>query len=99
MNILRLSVKSKYGESELVKGLILNAITEEKKRLEYALKVSLKAIKEYETKYGLSTPVFLEKFKKGEIQENDDTFSWWAETRLIKELEEKLKTLEGIEIC
>jgi hypothetical protein len=41
----------------------------------------------------------LEKFKKGEIQENDETFSWWAETRLIKELEEKLKTLEGIEIC
>ncbi len=42
---------------------------------------------------------FIEKFKKGEIKENDETFEWWAETKLAGELAEKLKALKDIEIC
>ena len=42
---------------------------------------------------------FIEKFRKGEIEENDETFDWWAETKLANVLQEKIKTIEDIEIC
>lgn len=47
----------------------------------------------------MSSAAFIEKFKNGEIEENDDTFNWWAEYKLRSELSQKIKTIEDIEIC
>ena len=42
---------------------------------------------------------FIEKCRKGEIEENNETFDWWAEMKLANVLQEKIKTIEDIEIC
>ena len=48
--------------------------------------MSISKIKKYEEKYGISTSIFIEKFRNGEIEEKDDTFNWWAEKKLVTEL-------------
>lgn len=61
--------------------------------------MSLSKTKKYEEKYGISTSVFIEKFRNREIEEDDDTFNWWAEEKLVNELKQKLSIIENIEIC
>ena len=94
-----INIKSVHGEFELIKGLLPDGIREERKKIEYALNLSDDVIKKFEYKYGISSSSFLEKFKTGNIDENEETFQWWAETKLTDELREKLKALTEIEIC
>ncbi len=97
--MVSINVKSSSGELEIVKGLLREGINEEKRKIDFAISVTDDKIEKYEAKYGMSTASFIEKFKKGEIKENDETFEWWAETKLAGELAEKLKALKDIEIC
>ncbi len=94
-----LNVKSISGEAETVKGLLTEGLEEEKRRIKFAIEMSISKIKKYEEKYGISTSIFIEKFRNGEIEEKDDTFNWWAEKKLITELNQKLSLIENIEIC
>lgn len=97
--MISINVKSASGEIETIKKLLFGGLDEERKRIEYAFNMTVRAIKKFEEKFGISTDIFLEKFKSGEIKENEDTFEWWAETKLADELREKLKTITSIEIC
>jgi len=93
------NVKSSHGEEATLKELLMEGIREEKKKVEYALSVSSGIISGKEGKYGMSSTEFLEKFKSGEIAENEDTFQWWAEYKLLNILKEKFETLNHVEIC
>lgn len=97
--MVTLNVKSVYGEEETVKKILQDGLEEERKRIEYALDITLKAIKAFEKKTGMSTDIFIEKFRSGEIEENEETFEWWAEAKLANDLKEKLQTITTIEIC
>ena len=97
--MVTVNVKSASGDVDTVKELILEGLKEEKKRIEFALERTTSIVKAYEEKYGISTSVFIEKFKRGEIEENDDTFDWWAEAKMSNELLEKIHTIANIEIC
>lgn len=97
--MITVNIKSINGEFETLKGLLFDGIREEKKKIEYALELSDEIIRKYEQKYDISTSFFLEKFRKGDIEENEETFQWWAEVKLANELKEKLKAITGIEIC
>jgi hypothetical protein len=94
-----LNIKINHGEAHLISNLISRAIAEEKKRLELVLEMTNQKLHEFERKYGFSTVVFLEKFQKGEIPEDDTVFSWWAESKIANELQKNLKALEELEIC
>lgn len=97
--MVTISVKSMSGERETVEKFLIDGLNEEKKRIEFALETTTSTMNKFEEQYGISTSVFIDKFKKGDIEENDETFVWWAETKLAKELKEKLKTITDIEIC
>lgn len=97
--MVTVNVKSTTGDVDTVKELIIEGLKEEKKRIEFALERTTSIVKAYEEKYGISTSVFIEKFKRGEIEENDDTFDWWAEVKMANELREKINTIANIEIC
>lgn len=97
--MVTLNVKSASGELDTVRGLLAEGLDEEKRRIRYATEVSASKIKKYEEKYGISTKTFLEKFKNKEIEEDEDTFTWWAEERLLTELNQKLSIIENITIC
>ena len=94
-----INITSSHGEDATLKELLIEGIKEEKKKVEYALSISSGIISNKESKYGIPTGEFLEKFKKGEINEDEDTFQWWTEYKLWNILREKLETLNHIEIC
>ncbi len=97
--MVTLNVKSVSGEIETIRKFLQDGLEEEKRRVEYALDLTVKTVKNFEAKFGMSTGIFLEKFKSGEIKESEETFEWWAEAKLAGELKEKLKTITSIEIC
>ncbi|MCF6158437.1 MAG: hypothetical protein E3K32_07660 [wastewater metagenome] len=97
--MVTLNVKSISGEAETIKELLAGGLEEEKRRIKFAVEMSVSKIKKYEEKYGISTSAFIEKFRNKEIEENDETFNWWAEEKLLNELKEKLSIIENIEIC
>ena len=97
--MVTLNVKSISGEAETIKELLAGGLEEEKRRIKFAIEMSVSKIKQYEEKYGISTSIFIEKFRNREIEENDDTFNWWAEKKLVTELNQKLSLIENIEIC
>ncbi|UCH97228.1 MAG: hypothetical protein JSV88_10360, partial [Candidatus Aminicenantes bacterium] len=81
------------------KKVVSDGILEERKKIKYALEKTNRIIKKYEKKHRMTSEKFLQDFQKGEIQENNDTFEWWAELKVSRELEEKLQMVETIEIC
>ena len=97
--MITVNIKSINGEFETLKGLLFDGIREEKRKIEYALGLSDEIIRKFEQKYDISTSSFLEKFKRGDIEENEETFQWWAEVKVANELKEKLKAITEIEIC
>ncbi len=94
-----INIKSSSTDIETIRSFISEALKEERKKIEYALEVTIAAIKRFEEKFGLTTNMFLKDFKEGNIEESEETFEWWAEAKLENELRKKLEMIEGIEIC
>lgn len=94
-----IKISSKKGRPEALEKYVSDGLMEEKKRLEFALKLTKTQLEEFEKKFSKSTEEFLTQFKAGAIEENTETFEWWAETKLLKELEEEMSVLENVEIC
>lgn len=94
-----ISISSQAGKKETLRSLLLDGINDEKKKIEYALSLSSEIIKGKENFHKISSVDFLDKFKRGEIKEDDDTFQWWAELKLADTLKEKLETIYHLEIC
>ncbi len=97
--MLELNLRTTSGDISSFKRIVSDGILEEKKKIDYALEKSTRIIKRYEEEYKMSSEEFLKRFKRGEIEEDNDTFSWWAELKVSKELEEKLLMVDTIEIC
>lgn len=97
--MVTLNVKSISGGEETVKKILQDGLEEERKRVEYALNMTMNAIRIFEERFAMSTDIFIEKFRSGEIEENQETFEWWAETKLADKLKETLQTITTIEIC
>jgi len=97
--MLELNLRTPSGDISSFKRIVSDGILEEKKKLDYALEKTTSIIKGYEEAFQMSSEEFLQRFKKGEIEENNDTFSWWAELKVNKELEEKILMVDMIEIC
>jgi hypothetical protein len=97
--MLELSLKSEYGDIYALKKIVSNGISEERKKIVYALEKTFGIIKSFEGKYKMTSEEFLKRFQKDEIEESGDLFEWWAELKVTKELEEQLQLVEGIEIC
>jgi hypothetical protein len=97
--MLELNLKTTSGDISSFKKIVSDGILEEKKKIDYALEKTARIIKRYEEEYNMSSEDFLKRFKKGEIEEDNDTFTWWAELKVCKELEEKLLMVDTIYFC
>ena len=97
--MLELNLKTTSGDISSFKKIVADGIQEEKKKIDYALEKTARIIKRYEEEYKMTSEDFLTRFSKGEMEEDDETFTWWAELKVSKELEEKLLMVDTIEIC
>jgi hypothetical protein len=94
-----LNLKTSSPDISVFKKIVANGISGERKKIEYALNKSLEIIQKYEKEYNMSSEDFSQRFHKNEIEESGATFEWWAELKVARELEEKLKLVDSIEIC
>lgn len=74
------------------------AIENEKKMLTSKIAVYGARLNEYEKKYGMTTDVFLKKFDEGELGDEEQWFEWFSDADIRRELENKVKVLEGIKL-
>ena len=88
-----LTLKSASANKDDFKNIIYDGLVEEKQKLNYSLEKTINIIKKFEKKYGFSTSIFLKRFKKGEIEETDETFDWWAESKILNVLKNKWNIL------
>ncbi|MBI5142960.1 MAG: hypothetical protein HZA20_12345 [Nitrospirae bacterium] len=86
-----LGIKCLQGDEETVRELVIDGLMEEKKRIEYALSISEAIIRQQESNHGISSAVFIDQFRNNQVDENDDTFQWWAELKLAEKLNSKLE--------
>ncbi len=52
----------------------------------------------FETKYGISSDIFMKKFDSGELDDRDDFFDWYAAKKGLDIWNKKLEILSGISI-
>lgn len=79
--------------------VLKTAIENEKKLLKSKIAVYSSRLKEYEKKHGMTTDKFLKKFETGELGDEEQWFEWFADADIRKELENKIKVLEGIKLA
>jgi len=54
--------------------------------------------KNFETKYKMSSEIFMKKFDSGELDDRDDFFDWYAAKKGLDTWSKKLDILSGISV-
>ncbi|MFB2976804.1 hypothetical protein [Microseira sp. BLCC-F43] len=84
-------------EPDSLKQLIEEAVSKRMASLKDGIRRTEERIKEFESKYQMSTEEFLRRYENDEIQETLELDEWIGESWMLKGLQEDLDTLRGIE--
>ncbi|MBN2091334.1 hypothetical protein JW964_17110 [candidate division KSB1 bacterium] len=94
-----ITIRSRVDDVKRVEAYLTNGLKEEEKRITFAIHKTEHRLSEFEKKFNKKTHQFLEEFKQGLIEETPDIFDWWAESKLLADLQSARNTLSSIEIC
>jgi len=75
-----------------VEGALQNAL----RLLEAGIRRSEQRLQEFEARYGLSTPDFVQRYENDELEETLEFAEWIGEFRLRQRLQEKADVLRAI---
>lgn len=96
--MLQLEIKSDAPDLEIVQNLVRAAINSEIKNLKRSIDKSNKLLQEFETKYQISSDLFLSNWTAEDLEGRDDEYiSWVGEIKMKQRLMSALQKLEGIE--
>ena len=96
--MLQLQIKSDTSDIEIVQNLVKAAIESEIKHLKRSLDKTNKILKEFETKYQISSDFFFEYWTSEDLTGGDDEYiSWAGEIKIKRKLTNSLQKLEAIE--
>ena len=96
--MLQLEIKSDAPNLEIVQNLVRAAINSEIKNLKRSIDKSNKLLQEFETKYQISSDLFLSNWTAEDLEGRDDEYiSWVGEIKMKQRLMSALQKLEGIE--
>ena len=96
--MLQLEIKSDAPDLEIVQNLVRAAIDSEIKNLKRSIDKTNKLLKEFETKYQVSSDFFLSNWTAEDLEGRDDEYvSWAGEIKIKQKLVNALQKLEGIE--
>ena len=82
-----------------LKPLVEAALANELRLLEAAIRRTEQRLREFETKYQLSTDEFIRRFEGDELEETLELAEWVGEYRLLERLREKADTLREIQVA
>lgn len=98
MAILYLDEANQDSDQSETRQLVQQAIAAEVGRLALAVEAAQTRLQKFETRYGVTTAVFLRDWVAEDLEGGDDEYVRWAgEAQLYERLTQKLKRLEGIE--
>ncbi len=96
--MLQLQIKSDAPDLENVQDLVKSAINAEIKNLKRSIEKSNKILNEFESKYQVSSSLFLSNWTAENLDGRDDEYiSWVGEIKVKQRLLSALQKLEGIE--
>jgi len=96
--MLQLEIKSDAPDLEIVQNLVRAAIDAEIKNLQRSLDKTNKFLKEFETKYQISSDIFLSDWTAKDLKGGDEEYvSWAGEAKIKKRLTNSLQKLQAIE--
>jgi hypothetical protein len=90
-------LKLRSSDLDSLRQIIQSALSERLQSLETGIKRTEARIKEFETQYNLSTEDFLTQFNNDELEHSLDFDEWIGEARMLKHLQQKKNTIEGVE--
>jgi len=73
---------------------LVRAVEVRLKQLELEMKVTKGRIRNFESRYGMSSKEFIERYEKGELGDGEDYVAWYSELKFLEIAEgeyEKLK--------
>lgn len=94
---LTVDIKGDFTPPE-VSEVIHDALEQNQRVAKYKIKKYSGICKNFETKYGMDSDLFLKKFGSGELGDDDDFFDWYAAKRGLDIWNKKFKIISGINI-
>lgn len=96
--MLQLQINSDSPDIESVQNLIRAAIESEIKKIQYSLEKTNKLLMKFETKYQVSSEIFLTNWTSEDLEGGDEEYvSWAGEIKIKLRLINSLQKLEAIE--
>ena len=83
----------------LLRPLVEAALQNELRLLEAGIRRTQQRLSAFETRYGLSTAEFLQRYEDDELQETLDLAEWVGEHRMLERLQSKATTLREIQFA
>ncbi len=78
-------------------GLLTRVLDSEYRRLKLELMLTEEKIKKFENKYGMGSEVFLDKYIRGELGDDEEFMEWYGELRFLESIRKELEELKNIE--
>ncbi len=79
-----------------LRSLVESALKNEQRLLQAGIGRTEQRLREFETKYALSSTEFLHRYENDELQETLDFVEWIGEYRLLERMREKVDILQEI---
>ncbi|MBF2057022.1 MAG: hypothetical protein IGQ45_07320 [Cyanobacterium sp. T60_A2020_053] len=96
--MVKLEIKSETKDIELVTNLVKTAINSEINNLQYSIKKTSRILKNFETKYQISSEIFLNQYTAEDLDGGDEEYiEWLGEIKIKEKLTKSLEKLQEIE--
>ncbi len=94
---LTVNIKKDFSLQE-VSNVIRSALALDERIARHKIVKYSSSCKNFETKYGMSSDIFMEKFDSGQLDDRDDFFDWYAAKKGLDTWNKKLEILSGISL-
>jgi hypothetical protein len=85
-------------QSRPLRPLVEAALANELRLVTAAVRQTEQRLQAFEAMYGMATAEFIERFENDELEETLEYVEWVGEFRMLRHLQEKVETFQGIEI-
>jgi hypothetical protein len=82
-----------------IRPLVESALRSESRMIELGLARTQRNLRDFEQKYGMSTPEFYRRLIEDELQESLDFIEWAGEYKTLVRLQEKRQALQEIQFA
>ncbi|MHA1594602.1 MAG: hypothetical protein ACTSXJ_11185 [Candidatus Baldrarchaeia archaeon] len=76
--------------------MVVRALEDSLRRLAMEISATEEKIRKYESKYGMSSREFMEKYRQGLLGDNEDYMAWYGELVFLEKAKEEYEELRKV---